>query len=641
MLKVFRDNLKSLAWVLWLVIAAFILIEFVVFGNNGPASTNSSDVAARVGKETVSFGEFETAYRNMEGFYRQTYGDSFNADFARQIGLHRQVLDSLVADRILLLEADRLDLEITDAELQREILALPVFQKDGGGFIGPEEYQRILRQNNFTVESFEDGMRRDLLLAKVRSVVSAGVYVPESDVEDEYRNQVERAKIRFIRAPYGALAGEVTADEAAIEAHYAENPGTFETPERRVVDYLVVDVDRIRNSISIDPSEARAYYDANADEFSQPEQVRARHILLQVNESRTADEARGQLEEAKAKVLAGESFEALASELSEDPGSKIRGGDLGFFGRGAMVAEFEAAAFSTPPGQMSDPIQSQFGFHLIQVVEKNAGGQRPFEEVEAGITQRLMADRAREAAESKAQELSETLSSAETSMATLAETDDGVSFQSTEPFAEDDNVPSIGRATPFASAAFEMDVGEISEPVRIARGWAILSVSTIEEPRLPPLEEIREQVEAAVLVELERRAALDRLARARSEGVDALAAAADVEVQETESFGRRDPVGALGNDAEIRDAVFATTEGEVVGPFSTDAGAVLVEVVERTSMDPVEFESQKESTRAALENRRAAQLVAALVAERRQQLDVNIDPQLLANFGIAETGPAG
>ncbi|MFQ5525289.1 MAG: peptidyl-prolyl cis-trans isomerase [Thermoanaerobaculia bacterium] len=640
MLKVFRDNMKALSWVLWLVIAVFILFVFVDFGSTVPANTGGTDVAAKVGSQTVSYGEFESAYRRMEDFYRQTYGNAFNADFARQIGLHRQVLDTLVADRILLLEAERLGLEVTDDELQTEILNLPVFQADEGGFIGAGDYERILRQNNYTVDAFEAGMRQDLLLSKVRAMVTQNLYIPEAEVQDEYRRQIEKAKVRFFRAPFSVLANDIELDETAIEAYYSDNSASFETPERRVVDYLLVDTEQIRNAIRVEPDELRAYYDENQDDFSQPEQVRARHILLQVNADRSADQARSELENAKQRILAGEDFAALAAELSEDPGSKQRGGDLGLFGRGAMVEGFENAAFSTAPGELAGPVQTDFGYHLIEVLERNDGGLRPYQEVESLIEQRLLGERSREVAEEKAQELSQKIASSELDLGGLAESEDGVTFQTTPPFAVDENVPSVGRATPFANAAFDLETGAVSDPVRLARGWAILSVVEVQEPRIPPLGEVRADVESALRVERQRQVALERLTAERHRGLDAIAESVGLQIEEPESFGLDGVVGTLGADARVVDAALELDEGDLGGPIATDEGAVMFEVVERQRMDPAEFENQKSATRASLESRRAAQLVAALVAERRKQLDVTLDPQLLANFGIEASGSA-
>jgi len=639
MLKAFRDNLKYLSWVLWLVIIAFILVAFVGLGDLGPGGGASADIAATVGDKTVSFQEFESAYRRMENFYRQTYGEQFNADFARQLGLHQQVLDTLVADRILLLEADRLGLEVTDGELQHQILDLPVFLDPDGAFVGADDYARILRQNGYTADSFEAGMRQDLLLDKVRNLVTQNIYISDSEVEEEYRQRTERAKIRFFKAPYAALAGEVLFDEADLESYYQANQESFETPERRIAEYLVVDIEQVRNSLVLDPEDVRAYFDSHPDEFDQPEQVRARHILLQVNDERSAEEARRLLEEAKQRIASGEDFATLAAELSEDPGSKTRGGDLGSFGRGAMVEAFENAAFSTPAGQMAGPIQTDFGFHLIEVLEHDAGGLRSFDEVEAGIRQRLLVERSNETAEQKADALFEQLASSDLDLATVAETDDTVTFQATPAFALEENVPSIGRSTPFASTAFELGLGEVSDPIRVTRGWALLLVAEIQEPGIPALEEVRSQAEGLLRTELVRKAALDRLTMDRETGFDALAGAIDATVEESESFDAKGPGGSLGGNSEVAQAALAANEGDVVGPIATDSGAVMFEVVERVRVDPEKYAQQKVATRATLAQQRSGQLVAALIAQRREQLDVSFDPQLLSTFGLDQADP--
>ncbi|MCH7665926.1 MAG: peptidyl-prolyl cis-trans isomerase [Acidobacteria bacterium] len=638
MLKAFRDNLKYLSWVLWLVIIAFILVAFVGLGDLGPGGGASADVAVTVGGKTVSFREFEGAYRRMEDFYRQTYGERFNADFARQLGLHQQVLDTLVADRILLLEADRLELEVTDGQLQNEILNLPVFLAADGAFVGAQDYARILRQSGHTVDSFEAGMRQDLLLDKVRNLVTRNVYVSDSEIEEDYRQRIERAKIRFFKAPYSTLAGEVIFDDADLESYYQAHQDSFETPERRIAEYLVVDVKRVRNSLAVAPDEVQAYYDGHPDEFDQPEQVRARHILLQVNAERSAEEARRLLQEAKQRVASGEDFAALAAELSEDPGSKTSGGDLGFFGRGAMVEAFETAAFSTPAGQMTEPVETDFGFHLIEVLEHNPGGVRPFDEVEAGIRQRLLVERSSEAAERKIDQLLQQLASSELDLAAIAETDDTVTFQATPAFAVDENVPSIGRSTLFASTAFELELGALSEPVRVTRGWALLRVAEIHQPRIPALDQVRTEAEGRLRTELVRKAALDRLTRDRDAGVDALAGAIDAKVEESESFGADGPGGTLGSNSEIARAALAADQGDVVGPIATESGAVVFEVLERVKVNPEEYAQQKVATRATLAQRRGAQLVAALIAQRRRELDISFDPQLLATFDLDLAG---
>ena len=201
-------------------------------------------------------------------------------------------------------------------------------------------------------------------------------------------------------------------------------------------------------------------------------------------------------------------------------------------------------------------------------------------------------------------------------------------------------MPSIGRSTPFASTAFELELGAISDPVRVTRGWALLRVAEIHEPRIPALDQVRTEAESRLRTELVRKAALDRLTSGRDAGFDALAGAIDASVEESESFGGDGPGGTLGSNAEIARAALAADEGDVVGPIATESGAVIFEVLERVKVDPEEYAQQKTAARAALVQQRGGQLVAALIAQRRKELVVSFDSQLLAAFDLDLAGPA-
>ncbi|MDH3255735.1 MAG: SurA N-terminal domain-containing protein, partial [Acidobacteriota bacterium] len=318
MLKVLRDNLKYLSWVLWLVIAVFILFVFVDFGGSVPGGSAPSDAAVTIGGHQVSYGDFERAYRQTEDTYRQLYGDQFNSDTAKQLGLPLQVLNGLVADKILLIEGKRMGLTITDDELRREILAFPAFQAADGSFVGAEEYDRILRRGGLNTDSFEQLMRTDLMTQKVRSVLAQNVFVSDAEAESTYRRRTEQARIRFLRLPWSSIDEVVTLDEAEIEAHFEANREAFRIPERRIVDYVLINRRDVQESLSVEADRVRRYYDENPTEFSREEQVRARHILVQVNDQRSESEARARLDEARRQLQDGADFATLAAELSDD-----------------------------------------------------------------------------------------------------------------------------------------------------------------------------------------------------------------------------------------------------------------------------------------------------------------------------------
>jgi peptidyl-prolyl cis-trans isomerase D len=643
MLKVFRDNLKYLSWVLWIVIAVFILFVFVDFGASIPRGTITSDAAASVGSYEVSYGDFERSYRQAEQFYRQLYGEQFDRQMAQQMGLPLQVLDRLIADRVMLAEAKRMGLRATNEEVQQTILDFPAFQRPEGGFVGEETYRQILRSSGYTVGDFEETIRAQVLTEKARDVLSQNLFVADGEVADAYREQVERASIRFVSLDSFGLADEITLTPEEVEAYFASHQEDFRVPERRQVDYLLVDPAELRATIEISEDELNDYYDEHVDEFTQEEEVRARHILLQINSSRNEEQAEEQMVAIRSRIEGGEDFAELAAELSDDPGSKAQGGDLGFFGRGQMITEFEEAAFAAEPGDLVGPIRTSFGYHLIEVLEKRQGGQQSFQDAQEVIRELLLTERARDLAETRARELAERIRKEDLGspemLQGIADTETGVTFHTPPPFSREDNVPGIGRATLFSVSTFDLQLGEVSDPVRAGAGWTIVHLKEIQEPHISELEDVGASVEAALRAERQLDIAKQRMAAARLEldtgkGLDEVASQLGVAVQESGEFGSTGPVGGLGANDEIVEAALALDEGQFGGPVVHDQQVVLFEVISRQRFDPEVFEQQKQRTREEIRAQRLEELLTSLINRRREEMGVRYDTRLLANFEL-------
>ena len=644
MLKVFRDNLKYLSWVLWLVIVVFVLFVFVDFGATVPrGSSIPTDAAATVGHLDVTYGEFERSYRQAEDTYRQIYGEQFNRELAQQMGLPMTVLDSLVADKILLQEADRMGLRVTDEEVRQTILEYPAFQSTSGGFVGEERYRQILRSSGYTVDSFEQTIRTQLLGQMVRDVLSANLFVSDEEVLASYKDEVEQAKIRFVQLPASSMASEVIASPEEIQAYFEANKEELRIPEQRVVDYLLLDENALRDSIEISEDELFDYYEANPDEFTQEEQVRARHILLQVGSDRTEQQAEEQILAIRDRLEAGEDFASLATELSDDPGSKARGGDLGFFGRGQMIGEFEEAAFTAQPGEVVGPVKTNFGYHLIEVEERREAGRSSFAESQEQIRGRLLSQRAQDLAESKATELAERIEKeglkTREALQKLADDEVGVTFLTTPAFGLEDNVPGIGRGTGFSAVAFELGQDETSEPLRATAGWTVLRLAEVQEPRLPSLDDVRDTVASAVRQDKQMQLAMEQMVEARQKldagsSLDEVAEELGVTVRESGPFGRGDSIAGLGSSPEVASAALALDIGEFAGPLTHDNQALLFEVVERQRFDPQEFEARKEQARASVRSERLNQLLASLVTQRRDEMGVTYDERLLRSWDL-------
>lgn len=643
MLKILRDNLKYLSWILWLVIGIFIAFVFVDFGGGLSGGSGGRAAAATVGDREISYRDFEREYRRLENQYRQAFGEQFTPELANQLKLPLQALERLVDQKLLLSEAERLGLAASDQEVQEAILEIPGLKDSAGNFVGHDTYERFLRMNGLNSREFEASVREELMIGKLQAIVSSSVDIPDNAVEKSYREQAERASIRFVQLPASRFQAEVgNVGPADLKSYFDAHREELRLPEQRVIDYLLIDSVKLRASLAIEPAELDRYYREHVADFSTPEQVRARHILLKVDDKRSAMQAEREMANLRQRLDQGADFAQLATELSEDPGSKARGGDLGYFARGRMIKEFEEAAFGAAPNTIVGPVRTAFGYHLIQVLDKRAGGERPYSEVEAQVKAKVAAERADAEAEKRAAELAakiekEKLTTAEQWKA-LAD-GDTVQFLTTPAFGKDDVVPGIGRGTAFASSAFALESGKVSPPVKTPRGLAILRLEEIKAPRLPELSDVEAKVRAAVSRErmLDRAAA--ELGRSRAEmaagkTLDEVAKSYGLEARDSGEFGANGTVPGLGAAPEVIETAMKLAPGQVGGPVKTPGGAVLFEVVDRRTFDPAAFAAEKEATRASLERNEVNRLLGALLDQKKREEKVNYDRPLLEQFGL-------
>ena len=641
MLKVFRDNLKNLAWILWAIIALFVLALAVEFGGNVRQANQGQNVAATVGSERVTTTEFQRAYQNQYNRFHQMYGDQFTPELAKQMRLPLQALDQLIGQKILLAEARRLGLTVSDAELRDQILE--IFKDEQGSFIGQDEYVRRLQANRLSPGEFERDLRDELLVEKLTTALAANLYVSEDEIQKAYRNQVEKARIRYLQVPRARFAAEVKSSPADLAAYFQAHKAEFRLPEQRDVAYLLVDGNRAAGDVKVTDQDLQSFYDAHKADFTHEEQVHARHVLVQVNDQRTDAQAQARIQEAKKKVEGGADFAKVAAEYSDDAASKANGGDLGSFGRNRMVKEFENAAFNAPLHKLVGPVKSSFGYHLIEVLDKQPGGTQPFEQAREMIRARLTAERARDLATAKAKDLAARLASNKPRSAgdlkALTAQNPGVTFAETGKFSSQDVIPGIGRNPSFSAAASGLKQGEVSQPVQLPQGWAILYLKDVTAPRTPELKDVEPRVKAAVESQKQQQLAVEKLAAARQElaagkTLDQVAAELGVQVKETPEFGGEGTIPGIGYNPELARAVMALPTGQAGGPVADAQGAVLFQVTDHKGWDPKQYATSREQTRAALLQDKLKLFENALVQQRRRELGVEYDKQLLQSLDV-------
>lgn len=388
-----------------LLLLLLIFPAFAFFGIQGYDQFFSSEGAlATVGDTKIGRQELETAQRAQSEQLRQVLGDRFDPSMVDTPLARQRILESLIAQRALLLDAIEHRIVVPDTRLREAILATGIGGPEGQ--FDMERYRNMLRARGQSEAAFEAEIRREVALQTMPEAVAQTVRVPAAVVERVLAFAEQTREVRTMVFDPSTYEQGIEATDEELAAWYERNPAAFEEPEQAQVQYLVLDEDAILKSIEVSAEDARAYYEQNKSRFTTAEQRRASHILVRADADASAEARRAAREKAESierQLKEGADFAALARSESEDPGSAESGGDLGFFTRDMMVQPFADAAFSLEPGATSGVVETEFGYHLIRVTDVRPATQRPFEavrpEIENEIRTQLAATRYAEAAD--------------------------------------------------------------------------------------------------------------------------------------------------------------------------------------------------------------------------------------------------
>ena len=375
------------SWMM-LFILVLILPSFVFFGIQGYSNYVDKDGAlATVDGAPITQQEYDVALRDRVERLRQGLGASFDPKLLETPEARAAVLDQLVLDRALANEATKSNVVITVNRLREFIANIPAFQQDGK--FSYDRYKAFLASRGQSEAAFEQSLRNDLRKQSFVQAVVESAITPKQVIERIERILLEQREVRELRFPAEQFASKVSITDAQVAEYYQANRTQFEIPESVRVEYVVLSPETIAGNVKIADDAAKNYYDQNKARYGTEEQRRASHILIAVEGSdKTA--ARKTAEDILVKVkVAPNDFAKLARENSKDPGSAAQGGDLGFFGRGMMVKPFEETVYRLSNGEISDVVETDFGFHIIRVTEIRPAQAKPFAEVRADIEREL------------------------------------------------------------------------------------------------------------------------------------------------------------------------------------------------------------------------------------------------------------
>lgn len=490
MLKLIRDNAKGVvAW----IIVIIIIIPFALWGVNEYFEGGGEVVVAKIGKRDVSLNEYQNLYQREMMARRQALG-RFDPDDA---GLRRDVIERLVNTEVVTQAAHDAGFRVPDARLGQRIHAMREFQNDGR--FDPALYERLLQMSGTNKAQFEEGMRSDLLMEQLIRGVSDTAFMTARDVDVLLRLTEQRRRFAHLVVPAADYAGGVQIDDERIAQYYEQNRAQFAVPERVVAQYLELSMSG-GTDVAVDETTVRRLYDERLTTLSVGEERRARHILIEVDQNASAgelDAARAKAEELLAEIEAGAAFEDVAREHSDDSGSARSGGDLGFFGRGAMVGDFEDAVFAMAPGEVRGPVQSPFGFHLIRVEEVRAGSLRTFEEMAPVLAEEYRMARAEERFFDLTERLADLTFEHSDTLEVAAEAL-GLEISETAPFSANSGEDAAAEPA-FREAAFSADVlesGHNSQLIELGDNRVVvLRIADRYPASHLPLAEVRDRIE--------------------------------------------------------------------------------------------------------------------------------------------------
>jgi peptidyl-prolyl cis-trans isomerase D len=632
MLDRMRRHKNWLKWSLAIVVVAFVWLYIPDFMRNSANGAGPNGVVATVDGREITVARFRRVYQQQMQAYRNAYGGNMDERLLRQLGIDQRIVQQLIEEEAALAEARRQGISASDAEVRARILSLPAFQENGQ-FIGNDRYRQLLQMQNPPVRAseFEEEVRRTIVVEKLQGALTDWITVSEADVDAEFNRRNEKVKLAVVAFPADKFRDSATVSDAEIAAHFEANKEQYRIPEKRKIKYALIDLQAIKQRTNVSAQDVQRYYEDNKERYSTPEQVRASHILLKT-EGKDEAAVRKQAEDVLAKVKGGADFAALATKVSEDETSAVKGGDLDFFGRGAMVKEFEDAAFSMKPGDISGLVKSQFGFHIIKVTDRKAAATQSLDEVRVQIEDQVKSERAQKEADRIAADLAGKLTKPE-DLDTVAKPR-GLIVSESIFFARDEPIAGLGMAPAVTSRAFEMKPGEVSESLRTGQGFVFITVTGTEASRLPSLEEmkarVREDVVKKKAVETAREKATSLAAGLKSGDFTAAAKAAGLEAKTTDLIGRGAPVPDIGVSPAVDAAAFALPAGGVSDPIVTDNGAVIVKVLEKKTATPDEVKSGRNSIKNELLNQQKNRFYAAYMTKARERMTIQSNPQVLA-----------
>jgi peptidyl-prolyl cis-trans isomerase D len=624
MLRLMRKHAGS--WAIKLLLGAIVIV--FVFWGVGSFRAQRGGRVAMVNGDQITLDEYRDEYNNLMEQLRTRFGNKLDEKMIKTLQVKKQALNRLINNRLLIQESEKLKFRVSEKELADAILHIPAFQR--AGVFDRYLYKNVLDRLKMTPESFEAAQKDQMLIDQLRTLVTSNAKVSDQEAREWYdwlNTSVDIEYVFFDPSRYKITQPT----EEQIKSFYEKHKENYKTDTMIKVRYVHFDPNEYRSEVKLSDSEVREYYDENMDSFKIPKKVVARHILIKVSPDADPETVKKTKEKAlKILKLAreGKNFAELAKKYSQGP-SRNNGGYLGEFTKESMVKPFADKAFSMKAGEISDPVRTRFGWHIIKVEKVIDAHTTPFKDAEKDIQRKLTDNKAKSLAYDAAESVSDIAYEGDDLIKAAKERH--LKILTTDFFSKKNPPAGISDPSKFADIAFDLSTGEISDVQEFKDGYYILQLLTKVPPEIPPLDKVKETVKADLLKERQDE-------KAKADASAFLSALKSGKTMDGESkqfhltpkttgfFKRNGSIPDIGYDRGIAEAAFQLTREKKL-PENVLKGAngyYVIEYKNRKIIESDTFDKEEKIIKQQLLAQKKSEIFDALLAQLKSKADITI-----------------
>ena len=606
MFDLFRSRDKAVRYLLGALLGVVALSMVVtLIPGYGTPSQDQGMIVAEVGKDQITVRQVQSVMQNVVRSRR----------VPQEMIPHYvpQLIDQMITERAVAYQAGRMGFRVSDEEVANAIRSM-LPQMLGGAEFDRNLYTRYLQQQGLSVDEFERNIRTNLLLLRLQNIALEGAIVTPAEVEQEYHRKNDKVKVQYVSWTPKDIRSQVSVTPEEVQAFYNQNKSMYMTPERRSFDLLIADEAKIGSAVQPNEEQLRAAYSRNLDKYRSPESLKVRHILVMTN-----GKPKEELPKLEAKandilkqVKAGGDFAALAKQYSDDPGSKDKGGEYDGVVRGQMDPAFEQAAFALKPKEISNLVKTQYGYHILQLLDRQPAKVKSFDEVKAELATEQKREAVYNLMQSSIEKARAELAKSPKNAQQIAEKYN-LTYANVQNAGRGEPVPEVGVNAELEANVSSLKAGEVSPIFQAgATKLAVAEVTSVQAPRQSTLQEVEATIRETLinrkvgqLSEQKVRETMDKLKSLQSSGdLNAIAKAVGGEVKTTQFFTSDGAADGIGPASYVAEA-FNKPAGTILAPFNLGNQVFLAKVTEKQVADASGLNAAREQLVLSLKQRKS------------------------------------